>query len=268
MSWFDDILGPLIGVGGNLIGAAIGSNANQNAANTVAQSNAQAAQIYADAQQRGLDQYTALINQAMNEATAYDNQATSVYGGMAAESQPAISYLRGVAFSDPYQLTPQQQSARADTLRDASNNLAASGLRGAGRSGVAVLNKAMTDFDNNAYTSNRNRADAANSQLYGENVNANNNIAATDRQTGSARANMLAGQGTAAMQSAQNTGTFAANAAQNTGQTAGNADTADASQWGSAIGAIGSIIANNQKNLFGNYSQPNNNQSGGLRNGA
>jgi hypothetical protein len=254
MSWLD----ALLGIGGNIAGALIGSNADQNAANTVAQSNTQAAQIYADAQARGLDQYKQLVDQAMNEATAYDAQANQVYGGMAAESAPAISYLRQTAFANPYQLTPEQQSARDDTLRQASQNLAASGLRGAGRSGVAVLDKAMTDFDNNAFTANRNRADNAASQIYGENQNAQNNIAATDRQTGSTRANMLAGQGTAAMNAAQNTGNFAAQATQNTGQTQANADTADASQWGSAMGAISSIIANNQKNLFGSYSQPNN----------
>jgi hypothetical protein len=257
MGWFDDLLGPILGIGGNLIGASIGSNANQAAANTIAQSNMQAVQAYTQAQQQALQQYQQLSDQAMAEATNWDSQANNVYGGMAAESQPAISYLRGVAASNPYQLTPQQQSARADTLRDASNNLAASGLRGAGRSGVAILNKAMTDFDNNAFTSNRNRADQANNTLANENMGANSNIAATDRATGATRANMLSGQGTAAMNAAQNTGAFTANAIQNTGQTQANSDTADASQWGSAIGAIGSIIANNQKNLFGNYSQPN-----------
>jgi hypothetical protein len=252
MSWLD----ALLGIGGNIAGALIGSNANQNAANTVANSNTQAAQIYSDAQQRGLDQYKQLVDQAMQEATNYNNQANQVYGGMAAESAPAISYLRGVAASNPYQLTPQQQDARATTLRDATANLAASGLRGAGRSGQAVLNKAMTDFDNNAFTSNRNRADNANYTLANENMGAQGNIAATDRQTGATRANMLAGQGTAAMNAAQNTGTFAANATQNTGQTTANSDTADANLWGGAIGAIGSLIANNQKNLLGSYSQP------------
>src|SRR5262245_47270139 len=155
MSWVD----ALLGIGTQIGGALIGANANRGAADTVAQSNERAAQIYADAQReaartaadaqaRGPDEDKQLVDQAIAEATRYNEQAKATYARMAAESEPAVAYLRNVVASNPYELTPQQQAARAGTLRNANASLAASGLRGAGRSGQAVLNKAVTDFDN------------------------------------------------------------------------------------------------------------------------
>lgn len=253
MSWLD----ALLQVGGSLGGALLSSNANQNASDTIAQSNRDAAKIYADAQAQGYDRYKALIDQAMGEATAYNNQAKQRYQTQADATAPAMTQLRQTAFSNPYTLTPQQQTAREGVVRDANVRLASSGLRGAGRAGVATVNKATQDFDNSAWASNRNRADSANSQLYGANQSAENNIAATDRQTGSTRANMLSGAATAASQASQNTGSYTAGTTRDTGQTEANAGTADANLWGSAIGALTNVIANNQKSLFGGYGQYN-----------
>lgn len=253
MSWLD----ALLQVGGQIGGALLSSNANQRAADTVAQSNERAARINADAQAAGYDRYKALIDQAMAEATAYNDRARGVYQGMADRSAPAVAQLQQTAFSNPYTLTPQQQTAREGVVRDANARLAASGLRGAGRAGVATVNKALGDFDNSAYSANRSRADSATSALFGANQSAENNIAATDRQTGSTRANMLAGAATAANQASQNSGAYEANATRETGQTSANAGTADANLWGSAIGALTNVIASNQKQLLGGYGQYN-----------
>lgn len=270
-----DWLSALIQGASTLGGALLSSNANQGAASTAAGANTEAAQIYANAQkqasdtyaaaqQKGLDAYTTLVNQAIAEAKAYNETAKGTYGTLAAESQPAVDYMRSVAFSNPYTLTPQQQTARDATMRSAGANLAASGLRGAGRSGQAILNKAGQDFDNSAWASNRTRADSAGNQLFGTNVAAEDSIAATDRSTGATGANLLSGEGTAAMTAAGNTGNFAANAAANTGsetaaltrdtgQTTANAGLADANVWGSAIGALSSIINGDIKgrNVYG-----------------
>jgi hypothetical protein len=253
MSWLD----ALLQVGGQIGGALLSSNANQKAADTVAQANERAAQIFTDAQAQGFDRYKALIDQAMGEATAYNERARGVYQGMADQSAPAVAQLRQTAFSNPYTLTPQQQTAREGVVRDANARLAASGLRGAGRAGVATVNKAAQDFDNSAWSSNRSRADAANNTLFGANQNAENNIAATDRQTGATRANMVAGAATAANQASQNTGAYTAGTTRETGQTEANSGTADANLWGGAIGALSNVIANNQKQLFGGYGQYN-----------
>lgn len=256
MSWFD-ALPALLQVGGSLGGAFLGSNANQNAADTIAQSNRDAARINADAQEAGYQRYKALIDQAMAEATAYNNQAKQVYQGMADRSAPAVAQLQQTAFSNPYSLTPQQATAREGVIRDANARLAASGMRGAGRAGVATVNKAAQDFDNSAWASNRARADSATNTMFGANQSAQNNVASTDRQTGATRANMLAGAGTAANQASQNSGTYAANATTNTGQTEANSGIADANLWGGAIGALTNVIAQNQKNLLGGYGQYN-----------
>src|SRR5438132_497817 len=102
-------------------------------------------------------------------ATAYNGRGRGTYGDMAAESAPAVAALRSVAFSNPYALTPEQQAARDTTMRNANANLAASGLRGAGRAGIAVLDKAGSDFDNSAWSANRARSDSAVNTLAGEN---------------------------------------------------------------------------------------------------
>lgn len=247
----------LLNIGGQLGGAFLSSNANQNAAETVANSNRDAANIYANAQREGLAAYREMVDKAIAEATAYNQRAQGTLRGMAAESQPAVDYLRGVAFSNPYDLTPQQRTAREGTMRSATATVAASGLRGAGRAGVAAINKAGQDFDNSAWASNRSRADSANSQLFGENQTARLRDASLDQTTGATRASMMGAQGQAAMNTADNIGNYTANTTRDTGQTGANADLASANNWGSAIGALTSIFANEAKQRGGNYAQYN-----------
>ena len=243
----------LIGAAGSIGGALLGSNANRDAADRVAQANREAAQINADAQREAAQRYGEYLDRAVAEAAAANQRAQGTLRGMASQSAPAVEYLRGVAFSNPYELTPQQQTAHADTLRQANANLARSGLRGAGRAGVATLNKADLDFRNSAYASNRSRADSANSQLFQDNRRAMYGDVDVERDTGRTRADALGAQGRAQQNALQNIGTTTAGLTRDSGQTDASAGLANANLWGSAIGAIGSILADETKQRLGGY---------------
>ena len=159
--------------------------------------------------------------------------AQARYEQRRAESEPAMAYLRQVMATDPSTLTPQQQRNFDDYMRGAGARLAASGLRGAGRAGVASVNEGAAQFKANAFGQNQARSDSAARTLASDFQSVDNNLAGLDRDT--ARAT-----GDAAMRG----GIYGA-----------NAGTANAGQWGSAIGALSTIFARDNKERESQYPQ-------------
>ena len=192
-----------VGLGGDLIGSQIAGNANQKAAKTVASGY----QAQAGAIQAGNDAAQARFNTIIEQG------------------QPATDYLRRVVASDPYQLTPEQLAGRESVARDANNSLAASGLRGAGRSGVAVINGANNAFYDRAVTSNINRADNAANALSARATNA----------------------GMAGAQADLNTGTRLSSGQPQAADVKAGADVANAALTGSVMGSLSSFIAGDEK---------------------
>lgn len=198
-----NLMNSAVSLGGDVLGASIAGNANQKAANTVAQ---------------GYQSQAGAIK-AGNDA------AQERFDTIIAQGQPATDYLRGIVAGDPYKLTPEQQSGRESTARNARNSLAASGLRGAGRAGVAVINGADGDYYDKAVTSNLSRADQAAQTLSSRSTNAAMTGAQYDANTGVSVAGTIP-QGADAQASA---------------------DVANAAMTGSVMGSLSSFIAGDQK---------------------
>jgi hypothetical protein len=216
MSLFDAI-GEFFGSGGvvapiaALGGAYLSSRANKDAAEEA---------------RKGAEANAAAIREG-------NRLAQSRYEEQRALSTPAVAYLQRVMAADPSVLTPEQQRGMADYDRTAAARLAASGLRGAGRAGVAAVNEGRAGYMADLYGQNQRRSDAAAQRLSGGYFDANDNQAAIDRDTGRATGE----------------------AARSGGYLDANATTANAGQWGSAMGAIANLFAKENKERQSQYGQ-------------
>lgn len=104
--------------------------------------------------------------------------------GLEAAGNDALGQLKQIAGADPSKLTLSQQRQLDELKRTATSRLAASGLRGAGRAGVATLNDADASFRAKAEDENRARTDRAVSQLFTTGAGASSNLAGLAERTG------------------------------------------------------------------------------------
>lgn len=219
MGWFSDVadvvmdfadsdfgstvISGVADIGGDVIGAKLAGDANRDAAKTVARGYEAQANAIRQGNQLAQDRFNTIIEQG----------------------QPATDYLRTVVANDPYTLTPGQQTGRETVLRDARNRLASSGLRGAGRAGVAAINEADRGYYNHSVDRNMSRSDQA--------------------------ANLLSGRGTNAVMAGANadlnTGVRVAGTIPGAADAQAGADVANASLKGAVIGSLGSFIAQDAK---------------------
>ncbi|MBB4266290.1 hypothetical protein [Roseospira visakhapatnamensis] len=133
----------------------------------------------------------------------------------------ALGSLRRIAGGDPSALTPSQRRLMEDHQRGMRANLAASGLRGAGRAGVAAFNEGQAALAADLYDQNRARQDAATDTLARYGYGASGSVAGNAERSAAAHAaNMLetAGRQAAAITGAsQNMGNAVLATAQNQG---------------------------------------------------
>jgi hypothetical protein len=201
----------VLGAGAILGGAALSSNANKKAAKEA---------------RAGSEANAEAIREGNRLAQArYEDQRRI--------SEPAINYLQRVMAQDPNALTPEQQRGFADYQRGAQARLAASGLRGAGRAGVASVNEGAAGYMADAYGTNQRRSDTAAQRLAGGYFDANDASASLDRDT--ARAGGMASR--------------------DAGYLGANAGTANAAQWGTAMGALANLFAKESKERAPQYTQ-------------
>ncbi|KAA5605421.1 hypothetical protein F1188_10995 [Roseospira marina] len=135
---------------------------------------------YSDLLQAGLTDYGALTGQTLGATVDTLGQGSRAAMGtvdagrdaVAAEYAPyqeagrdALAQLRAVALSDPGALTPSQQRLVEDTRADMRARLAASGLRGAGRAGVATFNDGDAALAARLHDQNQDRIDRATETL-------------------------------------------------------------------------------------------------------
>lgn len=99
-------------------------------------------------------------------------------GPYAAAGLQMLPQLLQIAQTDPSKLTMSQQRALDQLQRDMGARLAASGLRGAGRAGVAAANEGEAAFLAKAFDSNRARSDQAMYSLQQTGYGANQAIGA------------------------------------------------------------------------------------------
>jgi hypothetical protein len=120
---------------------------------------------------------TANIYQQGQEGFA-DAYAPYTEGG-----EKAMQYLMQVMATNPESLTPSQRRMVEDYRRDAIARVAASGLRGSGRGGIAAVNEGDAALKAQFFDSNQGRADSAASSLaqygYGSSGNVANNRVST-----------------------------------------------------------------------------------------
>ena len=148
------------------------------------------------------------------------------------ETAPARSFLRRTV-AGVHGLTPFQMQQLEDLRRRTQQFLAASGLRGAGRSTVAAMRAVESDFVNRALEANRGRADVAASQL--------------------ARAGFSAARSGAILESS--TGRAAGEGALRSGLFGAQAGIANAALRGEALGDIASLISTEAKGRESRYAQ-------------
>jgi hypothetical protein len=199
----------LIKAGTSIAGALIGADANADAAERVARANreATAAQI------------------------AGNDRAGQRFETLRQDTQPGMSYLRGVVTAPPGTLTPFQAQQMDEARRTTTNRLATSGLRGSGRATVAAFRGVESDLRNRFVEANRNRADTAAGTLASGYTGATNQMAGLDRANGQAAATGIS----------------------NTGLTQAGSTLATGTLLGSALGDIGSAIASSNKARASRY---------------
>lgn len=127
--------------------------------------------------------------------------------------------------SRPELLTESQRIGLEDLSRDVTANLAASGMRGAGRGGQAVLADAQRRFRADAFDRNQQRADLASRDLAAQGESAATNAANIETGAAGAQAADIARFGSAIGAGygarGENMGNFYASAGDVAGQTLG-----------------------------------------------
>lgn len=250
-------IGTVVRAATPIAGALMGTSANSSAARTQSQATSDAARIQAEAllraQQMGID--------ATREAQ--DRQEAAGQRGIAAIRAGTQGYAdtiapllveRPISLPAYRGLTEAQQIGRADIRRNSLATLSASGLRGAGRAGVATVMDADRRYVANAVDQNDNRRIAAAQAARASADNARSGLASARAQEGGAIANTEIGQGNrmaetglqGARTAADLTGTIGgvnSQAALSQGQISAGSDIANAGLWGDALGTLGSVIA-------------------------
>lgn len=127
------------------------------------------------------DLYGAQLGQTEEQTAEELQQGSDLYGQKLAPyteaGDEALGILRGIIGSDPNQLTDEQKYLIKDYIRDMQNNLAYSGLRGAGAAGVAAFNEGLGRTKAQLFQQNQARRDAATQALNAQGFNATNSVA-------------------------------------------------------------------------------------------
>jgi hypothetical protein len=203
----------------SVAGAVVGSNANADAlaAQTAANADAQKANTQAAEAAR------ADLNAGKQRGVAAITAGTQGY-------KDTITPMLSADY-DATGLTPAQQLQLADVYRSGNAQIAASGLRGAGRAGPLAVMEAGNQYKANALQTNQQRQDTARQGLAGIYANQGTAIANTEVGTGS----RLAGTET-------NQGATAANLSVTQGENIGNAATADSGVYQKTLGNLSALV--------------------------
>jgi hypothetical protein len=226
-----------------LAGTYYATNANTRAAQTAGAATLQGAQIAGDAAIQGGQQIAGAIREGNQAIVAGNTQAQKTLQELRADAAPSVGYLRNAMTVNPAELTPEQQQQLADAERATKNTLHSTSFAGSGRTGVSMLRKVESDFRNNAFDSNRSRADNAAHTLYGTNTGATTGIAQSQAGTGAQIAAGDTAIGTAIGGATTTAGKYAGDATSKAGLYDAQSGIANGNLMGRALGDIGSQIA-------------------------
>ena len=214
MGWFSDAFDFFDSGGGGWLGPAIGGATMIGGALLAGDANKDAARIGAEASDRAL----AAQRQSAGEANETLQQLSDEYG-------PARDLLIQRAMRDPSSLTPGQQKMLEDLARSSEAATAASGLRGAGRTRLALMDDLLGRAQGRFYDINRSSSEEAAGSLADMGIRGITSQAAVKSGLGNATSNTL-------MRGAD---------------IAAGAKTATGSVWGETLGSLGGLISESIK---------------------
>ncbi len=228
-------LGSLARIATPIAGAVLGANANADAARM---------------QLDGTREATALQTAALREAQQQQREAAA--RGIAAIRAGTTNYAdtiapmlqeRPIVLPTYRGLTEAEQIAREDIRRNGLATVASSGLRGAGRAGVAAIMDADRRFVTSAADRNDTRRINAEQAARTSADSARRGLASIYVQEGGAIANTEIGQGNRIADTEGTIGGVQAQGALSQGAIGAGETTANASLWGDALGTLGAVIA-------------------------
>lgn len=114
-----------------------------------------------------------------------------IYNPYTESGKQALQYISSILGMNPEEMTPSQKRMYDDYRRSAFANLAASGLRGAGRGGVAAVNEGEAELMARIYDQNQSRKDAAGMALMNQGYSASGNVANNVVANAGKKANLL-----------------------------------------------------------------------------
>jgi hypothetical protein len=228
-------LGSLARVATPLVGAYLGTEANADAARLQAGATRDATLLQAAALQRTQQMQREAADRGIAAIRAGTTRYADTIAPMMVERPVMLPTYRG--------LTEAEGIARDDIRRNSVATLASSGLRGAGRAGVAAVMDADRRFVTSATDRNDDRRIQAMQQARTSADSARRGLAGVYAQEGSAIANTEIGQGNRIADTEGTIGGVQAQGAISQGQIGAGQATADASLWGDALGTLGAVIA-------------------------
>lgn len=242
-------LGAVVGGLANIFGASQAAAGAADAAKIQGQYNLKATQQIIDANQKARDEMRA----AATRGLGYIDTGTQRY---ADTIQPLLT-PNPILLPTYRGLTAGQRIGQDDLNRNIQATLASSGLRGAGRAGVAA------GLDQNrrfiAAAHDQNDADARGELRRAQGVadTSRSGLAGVYSGAGTNKANTEIGVGTQIGNNLSNTGTAVAGLTANSGSAAGNAANAAGQYYGNATLATGRLAGQGLGSVFASGASPN-----------
>jgi hypothetical protein len=248
--WFDlaaAVLPTAIQVGSSLYGQKAAADANKDAARTTGEVSGQAAGTLKSGYDQQLSALLGVTPELrQNYADRYAGTA-ALYQPYTQAGQQGLAGVQAVASRDPGTLSPEQQRAMDDYRRGAASRLAASGLRGAGRAGVASVNEGDAKLRASMFDANQRRGDAANSDLLRYGYQGAGQQASALGQLFGSNAVLSATDAQLVGNTAMDKSKTDAAAQGSAGSALVAAQQANGQSWGSTLGSLGSVMASEMK---------------------
>lgn len=257
MGWFseftdfisggDGIVGPLIGVGRDIISGLISSDASSDARDATAQSQreviefqkeqtAQAIALFEKARDQGLEFLDAGMEAELAQLGVSQATSRAIYQDLIAKTAPGLQFHRQQLGRDPSVLTASQKIGLEDARREVGAFTAANlDLRGSGRAQAAIMDDVVQRYIAGAQTENLNRQERSAGALTPSALSTQATLAASETAAGTQL-------GDVAATDARNR----ANLAVGAGTQAGTATQAGAAPVSAAIGNIGKAQATDE----------------------
>lgn len=242
-------LGSLIGGVANYFGAQAAADGAVDAAKIQAKANLQATQQVLDANEKARLEMRAAATRGLGYIDTGTSQYADTIKPLLTPNPIMLPTYRG--------LTPGQQIGQNDLNRTIQASLASSGLRGAGRAGVAAGLDQNRRFIASAHDANDADARGEMRRAQGVADTSRSGLAGVYSGAGTNKANTEIGVGTQIGNNLSNTGTAVAGLTANSGAARAGAANASGQYYGNAILASGNLAGQGLGSVFASGASPN-----------